>query len=257
MDANDCALIEEQLNVVLPKVFRHFMMPFPNDTTHQLLNDCNALPCSSELFVVGQFQRFFNPEGYDYYELQPELKSHRFIEVGGDGLGNYAGGDGCGNYFCMVGDDADSDELWMWVHDPYDGFLKCDESLSDFLENGKWELKTCPDPFLATTGTYIVRADHPVRAILNPVALSEWLHCVERQDFLELDENHICTNPFTQKKQNIRRWPGRVKMLVDASSRHISYLHGALSVGENLSAEAQSLVERIAADLDAVVWAGK
>lgn len=154
MNATDFATIEQQLGVVLPEVFKKFMESFPNNATDELSNDCDSIPCNGEQFAIHQRLGFFNPEGYDYYELQPELRSRRFIEVGGDG---------CGNYYCMPGDDTESDELWFWEHDPHDGLTKSEHlSLTAYLENGEWELVTVPDPFEEYTGgVYVIRAYYP------------------------------------------------------------------------------------------------
>ncbi|MEZ6057675.1 MAG: SMI1/KNR4 family protein [Planctomycetaceae bacterium] len=249
MDANDFAFIEDRLSVVLPTAFKQFMVSFPNDSSHQLQNDCNVLECNGELFAIGQLQRFFNPNGLDYYELQPELRSRRFIEIGGDG---------CGNYFCMVGDDADSNEVWMWEHDPYNGLGRCEDfSLTGYFTNGNWELATCPDPFVTTSGIFIIRSDHPVRAIFKPIRMDEWLRYVDQSETLQLDENHVGKNPFTKEEITFRRWPGRAKLLMEGHADHISYFHGSLSLGVNVTSIVQSHVERIADDLNAQVWTSK
>lgn len=249
MNANDFDYIQVRLKVVLPTVFKRFMATFPNDRTCQLRNDSDVLSCNGELFAIGQLQRFFNPNGFDYYELQPELKSRRFIEIGGDG---------CGNYFCMVGDDAETDEVWVWEHDPYDGLRRCGNmSLTDYFQNGNWELATLADPFRAATGTYILRCNHPVRAIFEPIALDEWLRYVEQMDFLELDENVVYKHPFKDEEVVVRRWPGRAKLRVGHNSTHVYYVHGALSLGENALADVESPAKQIAVDLNASVWTGK
>lgn len=249
MDANDFAFIEDRLGIVLPTAFKQFMTAFPNDPTHRLQNDCSTLACNGELFAIGQLQHFFNTDGVDYYELQPELKSRCFIEIGGDG---------CGNYFCMVSDDANSDEAWMWEHDPYSGFGRCDDiSLTNYLQDGNWELTECPNPFLTVMGTHICHANHPVRAILEPISMDEWLRYIEHHNFLKLDENHVGKNPFTHEEVVFRRWPGRAKLLTDGDARHVSYLNGSLSLGANVSTDVLLHAEQIAADLNAEVWTDK
>lgn len=249
MDANDFAFIEDRLSVVLPTAFKQVMTSFPNDATHQLQNDFDVLSCNGELFTIGQLQRFFNRDGVNYYERQPELKSRRFIEIGGDG---------CGNYFCMVGDDADSNEVWMWEHEPYNGLRRCEDfSLTGYFNDGNWALAACPDPFSTTSGTYIIRSDHPVRAILQPISMDEWLGYVDQLETLEIDENHVCRNPFTREEVVFRRWPGRARLLLDGYSNHVSYLHGSLSLGVNVPTDVQSHAERMADDLNAHVWTGK
>jgi hypothetical protein len=246
MDANDFAFIEDELSVVLPNAFRQFMGSFPSDPTYRLKTDGLPLSCNGELFAIGQRQRFFNPDGVDYYELQPELRSRHFIEIGGDG---------CGNHFCMVGDDTNSDEVWIWEHDPYNGFSRCGgQSLTDYFNKGYWEPEAIPDPFLTTTGMYVLRANHPVRSILNPIAMKEWMQYIAMQDILELDENHVGKNPFTRESVTYRRWPGRAKIATNDRARHISFLYGSLSIGTDVSAELRSHANRIATDLSAHIW---
>ena len=228
MNATDFATIEQQLGVVLPEVFKKFMESFPNNATDELSNDCDSIPCNGEQFAIHQRLGFFNPEGYDYYELQPELRSRRFIEVGGDG---------CGNYYCMPGDDTESDELWFWEHDPHDGLTKSEHlSLTAYLENGEWELVTVPDPFEEYTGgVYVIRADHPARAPLAPILLEEWVEYVKQQTHLDLDEKQNVPNPFGKEMLVVRRWPGRVKFKLEDDWEYISYIYGSLSFGQNLS----------------------
>ncbi|MEO7402241.1 MAG: SMI1/KNR4 family protein, partial [Burkholderiales bacterium] len=171
MDANDFKFIESRLSVRLPGVYKRFMGQFPNDPTHQLANDCDFLPSNAESFVIRQLRRFNNDAEFDYYELQPDLWNHHFMDIGGDG---------CGNFYCMVGNDSDSSELWMWEHDPYNGFTpQADRALIDYF-GSQWELVTQTDPFstLPAAERMISRANHPLRSILNPITMTEWRECV-------------------------------------------------------------------------------
>jgi hypothetical protein len=245
MNANDFAFIEFRLDVVLPRAFKVFMGKFPNDRRQRLQNDCGLLPCNGELFVILQLLRFNNDREFDFYELQPETRSRRFMDIGDDG---------CGNFFCMAGDDSNSNELWMWEHDPYNGFGKCNHwALSDYLGD-RWELESQPDPIESTKGVFALRADHPFRSILHPITMQEWLAYIKRHPNIELDETQATTNPFTGETIVARRWPGRARLITGSNSHRITYLHGALSFGSHDFAQLE--IEQIAADLDSHVWRG-
>jgi len=223
MDDNDFKFIESRLAAALPEIYRRFMGRFPNDSTYQLQNDSDTLPTNAELFAIRQLQRFNNDKEFDYYELQPDLRSRRFMDIGGDGFGNF---------YCMPGDDAHLNELWMWEHDPYNGLtLQADMSLADYF-GSQWKLVTQVDPFAAWPATQrmISRADHPLRSILNPITISEWRECVANTAQLEFDEFQEMINPFTKEAVRIRRWPGRAKFHFGDSSAQIGYLHGCLTL---------------------------
>ncbi len=245
MDANDYAFIESRLNAVLPTAFKDFMAAFPNDRQHQLQNEHDVLPSNGELFAIDQLQRFFNGIGFDYYKSQPKLRSRRYIQIGGDG---------CGNHYCMVGDDANSDELWMWEHDPANGFSRCvDRSLTEYFGQN-WKVASQPDPFASLRGTFLTRTDHPLRSVFEPISLAEWMAYVKENAFLTLEENHESKNPFTSKNVKVRRWPGRAKLTEGNASCHLSYAHGALELSDRPSADLKTTVERMARDLNALVW---
>lgn len=247
MDAADFEFIERHLDLILPDIFRKFMDKRPNDRTLEVHNDVAVVPCNAEMFVIYQLKASF---GSNIYELQPDLVSRRFMEVGGDG---------CGNYFFMAGDDAQSDEIWIWEHDPYDGLsLVEDYTLTEhFLSNENWEMVAQPNPFDAVYGTYILRADHPMRSIMNQIPMDEWLRYVERHDLLVVDEDHIGENPFTGEKVAFKRWPGRAKVRCNDQDCYISYDHGALSLGSDVSSHLESVATQIASDLNSHIWTGR
>ena len=246
MDSNDFAYIESRLEIVLPTLFKSFMRQFPNDTAHQLYGAGDELQTNAELFVIAQLRRFNNDQEFDYYELQPELRVRHFLDIGGDG---------CGNFFCMVGDNSKSNELWKWDHDPYDGFTRCEDyELKEYF-SCEWELAPQTDPFASSTsdGTYILRSDHPHRAILTPISIQQWREYVGNSINLELNETQEITDPFTNKTVTWRSWPGRAKLTAGDSWLYLSYHHGCLSLrtDNTLSIPFQSAMRRIAEDLNA------
>lgn len=244
MDSNDFCFIEDHLRVVLPEVFKKFMEVMPNDPRHALLNHAHAVPCDGESFTIFQLRSFFNADGFDYYELQPELRSRRFLNLGGDGIGNY---------YCMPGDAPSTDELWFWEHDPYTGLAIHDKfSLSHYLHDLK--LSEEPDPFISTRGVYICRTDHPFRSPLNPIPMHEWIAYVQEHSTLELDENCVVPNPFAQEKMVQRRWPGRVKITTSDLPVHISHRYGALSIDTKSLSPIREYADQIAAELKAKLW---
>ena len=248
MDANDYTFIESCLDVLLPNVFRDFMGQFPNDTAHQLQNGLDALATNAELFVIYQLGRF-NRDDTDYYELQPELRDHRFMDIGGDG---------CGNFYCMVGNDPVTNELWMWEHDPHNGLTRCEgATLSDYF-GPQWQMTTQDDPFatIPADGTIVSRANHPQRSILAPITMQEWQDYIASKPHLELDENHEATNPFTKEAIVSRRWPGRALLTIGESPVHIMYIHGRLmlSPSPSVTRDHKSSLQAIAGDLNATVF---
>lgn len=243
MDANDFAFIESQLEIVLPIIFRDFMSRFPNDREHTLQNECDFIPCNAELFVVAQLQLFDENRGCDFYALQPELRPRRFVNIGGDA---------CGNYFCMVGDDRASTEVWLWEHDPYNGFGRCvSRTLRDYFGDG-WKLVAQPDPLMSTKGVFVLRADHPVRSILDPISFQEWLAYIAAQPHFDLDETEEVANPFSGELIVVRRWPGRARVTVGNKLHWIEYLHGALKVTSHDFPESE--LKLMADNLSARVW---
>lgn len=249
MDANDFQYVESRLQVVIPTVFKGFFSKYPNDRTRQVQFDCAILPVNAELFVIKQLRRFNNSRAMDYYELTPELRDHRFLDIGDDG---------CGNFHCMVGNAADSNELWMWEHDPYNGMTRCEhQSLTDYFST-PWQLTTCDDPFvlIPSSGRVVSRADHPARGLLEPIAMEEWQSYVANDPALDMDEYQTATNPFTKETVKMRRWPGRAKLsLEDDSETHITYSDGCLaltskqSLSPSLSAKMESIAQRFRANL--------
>lgn len=248
MEPSDFEYIERQLDVVLPGVFKDFVNRLPNEPTHLLQSDYGSIQINAELFVIAQLEHFKNDSGYDYYALQPDMRSRNFI---------YIGDDGCGNYFHMLGDDQDTNRLWMWVHDPEYGFCEQEgETLADYFDS-KWELETQPDPFapLSSASTIVSRATHPRRSILDPITMQEWHQYVEESKNLELDENFEATNPFTQAKDLIRRWPGRAKLTVDETVSQVSYHHGSLMLSDSNNSEVfREQMRTIAQDLNAKLF---
>lgn len=248
MDASDFTFIENHLKVVLPAAFAHFMRQFPNDRSHRLDNSCGVIPTNAELFVIAQLQTFNKDGGFDYYELQPLLRERKFMDIGGDG---------CGNFYCMVGNDRDSHELWIWEHDPYNGLSRCDNSILDDYLDAHWRLVTQPDPFLQTPldGSVISRANHPHRSILAPITMKEWRDYVNRNPSLELAESDQVTNPFTKETMITfpRHWAGRARMLVADRLAHILYVGGRLMLSSqhSITEEHTRVMQKIAVDLRA------
>ena len=225
------------------------MGKFPVEPTY-CLYDAGAgcsLPSNPELFVIHQFQRRDDHTRRNFYELQPDLTSRKLLEIGGDG---------CGNYYFMAGCDRKSDELWMWVHDPYEGFVKERQTLEQYLEY-HFEITPQRNPFDdgKSTDLRISRADHPLRSILDPISMEEWLAYVQTNDQLELDENRIGKNPFTKEEVVFRFWPGRVRVDVKGSLTYIEYRYGCLRAsGGKESATLRALMQSIAQHFDARVF---
>ena len=73
--------------------------------------------------------------------------------------------------------EQDSNELWMWEHDPYNGMVCCNDATLAMYFDGDWRFKTDPNPFASAkrNGTVVTRADHPERSILVPIDLDEWI----------------------------------------------------------------------------------
>jgi hypothetical protein len=246
MDAADFQFIESKLGVVLPRAFTDFMRRFPNNRLHRLENGCGEIPANAELFAIGQLQLFNNDRGFDFYELQPSLRSNKFMDIGDDG---------CGNPYCMVGNDRASDDLWMWEHDPYNGFTPCDRiTLRDYF-GPEWSLVAQPDALSAipSDGTIISRADHPFRSIFIPITMDEWRAYVEADSRLALDENHEVPHPFRKEVINVRRWPGRARLTTADGVAHVSYFHGRLVLSPipRVAQEHEEVMQRIARDLKA------
>lgn len=246
MNEVDFEYIESTLEVVLPNEYKEFMCRFPNDRRHQLANDCDFLPCNAELFVIAQCRRFSDDAEFNYYELQPELRNRRFLDIGGDG---------CGNFYCMVGDKLNSNELWLWAHDPYDGLVRCEDTTLKQYFGQTWELKEQADPFAAYTpnGRTITRANHPLRGILNPISIAEWLDYVRGDPQLALDEFHNMTNPFTKEIVRVCRWPGRAKLTIGNALAHVTYLYGCITLSDVVapSPDIEAKLQQLASSLDA------
>ncbi len=246
MDATDFQFIESNLGVVLPRAFTDFLQRFPSNRLHRLENGLGEIAANAELFVIGQLQLFNNDRGFDFYELQPSIRSYKFIDIGGDG---------CGNWYCMVGNNRAADELWMWEHDPYNGFTRRDRATLRGYFGPEWKLIAQPDPLLAVPpdGTVVSRADHPFRSILTPIRMDEWRAYVEGDSELRLDEIHEATNPFTKEVIAVRRWPGRARLTTADSLAHISYVHGRLVLSPlpRITQEHKKTMQRIARDLKA------
>lgn len=255
MNPSDFQFIESRLNVVLPEIFKQFMRGFPNDPLHRITFDSRvrisidaALPVNAELFVITQLQHFNNDHEIDYYEITPDHRSRSFI---------YLGDDGCGNFYCMVGNDPQSNELWMWEHDPPNGF-----SIFSFLTLQQylclqWQLETQPDPFAAfeRSGRTVTRADHPLLGVLRPIERNQWYDYIARDDELELDEIHTIVNPFTKEPIPTRRWPGRARLTAADSPTYFAYSHGCISLAPpairtpNIDAKLQQLAEHFGAGI--------
>lgn len=260
MNQEDFKFIETKLDVVLPDVFKERMRRLPNDPGHQLVwgeSRLTVLPTNAELFAIAQLRKFNSEPRFDYYEIQPELRQRRFLNVGHEGNGDF---------YCMVGDDASSRELWVWRHDSYENpiFVSCPDrnllelrergwklgtTLDSFLELG-WNLTTQPDPFaeLPSRNSRICRANHPLRSIFDPIGLQEWRDYVGQDPQFELDEMFEFENPFTRKMMCVDRWPGRVIWNLGSSTTHISYECGCLALpthaAANLTdAQIQTLVQ--------------
>lgn len=246
MNEVDFEFIESTLDAVLPNEYKEFMRRFPNDRVYQLANDRDFLPCNAELFVITQRRRFNDDAGFDYYELQPELRSRRFLDVGGDG---------CGNFYCMVGDECNSNELWLWAHDPYEGLLQCEDTSLKQYFGQTWKLKEQADPYAAYAhnGKTVTRANHPLRGILNPISVAEWLDYVSGDPQLALDEFHNMTNPFTKEIVRVRRWPGRAKLTIGDGVAHVTYQYGciALSGLATLTPDIDAKLQQLAISLGA------
>lgn len=232
MNAADFGYIEQALGVTLPTPFVNYMERFPNGRN---LCFSNGVRLNGELFAIDQLQRFWSEGygGYDFYELQPYLRSVHFLEIGGDGIGNF---------FVMRGDMAESDELWLWSHDPLDGFTRQSElSLSQYLDyegcrwGDGWEIKTTEDPFQDTSfhGTIITRADHPHRSVLKPISLKEWFEFVGRNEFLVPDEFTYRKNPFTGATIESRTHVGRVKSKIPDAPLAVTIQYGRLSLSSS------------------------
>lgn len=246
MNEADYRAIEHQLGVVLPKPFREFMAAMPDSMSDRVcIGESVATACNAELFGIDQLR--MRTEAFDCYELQPELRPRRFIRIGDDGVGNY---------YYMPGDDAVSDELWFWSHDPYDGFiLQTDVTLSSFLGSPSDALLVeQADPLANPPGAFITRADHPLRSIIDPIAIDDWIDFVEQSEDLTLDENHYAKNPFTGEEVVLRRWPGRASLAIANESHMLSYLYGAISLGDCQSSGMKARAAEIATELNAAIW---
>jgi hypothetical protein len=248
MNDADFDFIESRLQVALSVVFREFMRRFPGDAVHQLRGQLDVIPTNAELFLIRQLS-FFETVVFDHYELQPELRSWHFLDIGGDG---------CGNVYCMVGNDPNSDALWLWEHDPPNGFVenkRC--TLRNYFDHG-WTLAARPDPFATRPagGRLIARSNHPLRSMLNPITISEWRDYVLRDPDLELDEYTEVTNPFTNDKSLSARYPGRAKLTLNGVSRRIRWLAGRIEMERfpPVAPEHKQKMQQIANELGASVF---
>ena len=262
MDATDFEFIETHLNVALPRVFCEFMRAYPNDPTHELQNGYAVLQTNAEAFVIEQLWRFNNDRGVDYYEAQSNLRGKRFIDIGDDG---------CGNFYCMEGNNSRTNDLWLWEHDPPNGFIKQDtffvqrdlgsQEVPASLQNyfGKqWVLATRDNPLAVehASDRFASRANHPYRSILQPITMPEWRKYVESDRELQWDEFIEVPNPFTNEKLTVRRWPGRAKFTIGDQRASIENSRGCLTLKTETPArpEFESKFRKIAQALNANVF---
>ncbi|MCA9103531.1 MAG: SMI1/KNR4 family protein [Pirellulales bacterium] len=246
MNDKDFQFIESRLDVELPEVFKKFMRQFPNDASQRLQGDLGTIESNAELFVIEQLKRFAE-HGHDYYELQPHLRDHRFMDIGGDG---------CGNFYCMVGNHRKSNDLWMWEHDPYDGLTRCENTTLGEYFSEQWDLVPREDPFASIPAgqTIVCRASHPHRSLLDPISMAEWLGYIADHKVLSLDEEREVPNPFTDQTLVVRQWPGRARVGGDPAS-YIYYLDGMLALSSQVeNQDHQKLLRNIAQDLRAQLF---
>lgn len=250
MDTNDFNFIESHLGVALPAVFKDFMAQFPNDPDHHLVSDDGGvMVTNAELFVIQQLGLLRGRPDFDWYEAQPELRDHRFLFIGGDGSGNS---------YCMVGNNPTSNEVWIWEHDPPNGFVPHAHAKLDSFFGPHWKLTERANPLanVSRDGRIVSRADHPHRSILHPITLDEWQQFISNDPQLELAENEEMTNPFTKEKMVARHWPGRARLTLDGVSAHVSLFMGylALEKGPNATPAHRAKMEQIADSLEANVF---
>lgn len=250
MDRNDLIYIEEALSVSLPDVFKDFILPYSNDRSIGFVaQGATAVPLNPELFVINQLQHFIgfiNPQ--INYNNQQELESYRFVLIGDDG---------CGNYYFMRGDQRNSNELWLWEHDPNIGFnLVQKQTLKEYLSSCKVLPGNDPLTVNEGKGKTITRADHPHRSVLAPIPPDEWFDLIELNSKLELNEYSEILNPFTKERLSVKSCPGRALIL--DSEDEACFLYSYCSIvyysESNPNARIKELINEMATALDANVF---
>jgi hypothetical protein len=253
MNDADFRYIEEKLGGVLPNAFKQLMASTPSHPDHWLGGNHAILPCSREKFVDFQSGDGFSAcandhcgKRTDFYELQPELRSRKFMCVDGDG---------CGNYFCMAGDDVHSQEVWQWEHDPYTGFSIEDDWMLCSLLAQPWQLIIGDDCYDPNNESEPFNSAHPLYPSDTLLAENEWRQFVNDSEVLTLDEHvRVEQSPFTGEDTELTDWRSRAKLRLDGESAHLHFAHGSLRLDGVMPTKLSDCAKGIASNLNAKLW---
>ena len=97
----DFDIVEEQLDLVIPNIYRMFIDAV---TSKDLDLEKHGIYHDTDLVIKGNIMLRSNLVG-----SEPKWKKTYF---------DFGVGDGCGNYFFLDGTDVDCDVVKLWAHDP-------------------------------------------------------------------------------------------------------------------------------------------